>query len=126
MKFLVDVNLSQKWLRFLSDAGHEATYWTDVGHEADPDECLMNWARENNAILLTCDLDFGAMLAASGAEKPSVVQLRPWKHRPELLMGRLDLALKAYQRHLEIGVLLTIDLGNSRVHKLPLVEIEYE
>ncbi len=109
----------------MQEAGHEATYWTNVGHEADPDEYLMEWARKNNAIVLTCDLDFGAMLAASGECKPSVVQLRPWKHRPELLMGRLSLALKAYQRHLEIGVLLTIDLGNSRVHKLPLVEIEY-
>jgi len=125
MKFLVDVNLSNKWLSFLRGAGHESTYWTDVGGEADADESLMNWARANDAIVLTCDLDFGAMLAASGAEKPSVVQLRPGRHRPELLMGRLQIALKMYQRHLESGVLLTIDLGNSRVHKLPLVEIEY-
>jgi len=125
MKFLVDVNLSNKWISFLRGSGHESIYWTEVGGAADSDEVLMKWARENEAILPTCDLDFGAMLAASGAEKPSVVQLRPGRHRPELLMGRLQIALNAYQRHLESGVLLTIDLSNSRVHKLPLVELEY-
>jgi predicted nuclease of predicted toxin-antitoxin system len=125
MKFVVDVNLSPKWIAFLNKAGHEAVYWTDLGDPTDPDQEIMLWARNNGAIVLTCDLDFSAMLAASGDRKPSVVQLRPWKHRPELLMGRLSIALSAYQRFLDAGVLLTIDLAASRVHKLPLVEIEY-
>ena len=125
MKFVVDVNLSPKWVAELQARGHEAIYWKDLGAETDPDEFIMAWAQVNHAIVLTCDLDFGAMLAASGEEKPSVVQLRPDRHRPELLLGRLIFALNAYQRELEAGVLLTIDIGNSRVHKLPLVEIEY-
>jgi predicted nuclease of predicted toxin-antitoxin system len=125
MKFVIDVNLSRKWLHVLLAAGLEAVYWSDFGNEEDGDDMIMAWARDNNSIVLTCDLDFNAMLAASGASKPSVVQLRPGKHRPELLIGRLALALKAYHMHLDAGALLTIDFGSSRVSRLPLVEIEY-
>jgi predicted nuclease of predicted toxin-antitoxin system len=125
MKIVIDVNLSRRWLNAILSAGLGAVYWSDIGNEEDDDELIMAWARDNDSIVLTCDLDFNAMLAASGASKPSVVQLRPGKHRPELLIGRLALALKTYQMQLETGALLTIDFGNSRVSKLPLVEIEY-
>ena len=125
MRFVVDVNLSKKWAAELRNAGHEAAYWTEFGRETDADDIVMLWARENGAVVLTCDLDFSAILAASGDTKPSVVQLRPGRHRPELLLGRLTTALHVYRETLETGVLLTIDLGNARVHRLPLVENDF-
>ena len=122
MKFVVDVNLSYKWVAVVQSAGHAARYWTDIGSETDADEIIMSWARDNGAIVLTCDLDFSAILAASGDTKPSVLQLRPGRHRPELLMRPLSIALQKYREALDSGVLLTIDFANARIHRLPLVE----
>jgi len=36
----------------------------------------MNWARENDHVVFTHDLDFCTTLALTNAEKPSVVQVR--------------------------------------------------
>ena len=37
---------------------------------------IMGWAADHGAIVLTHDLDFSAILAASGDRSPSVVQIR--------------------------------------------------
>ncbi|MEZ6079507.1 MAG: DUF5615 family PIN-like protein [Pirellulaceae bacterium] len=40
------------------------------------DNVLMQWAVDHDSIVLTHDLDFGAMLVATQDAKPSVVQVR--------------------------------------------------
>ena len=120
MKFVVDVNLSPNWLAVLRAAGHEADYWTDIGASNDADDAIMAWARDNNAHVLTIDLDFGAILAASGAEKPSVVQFRPGRHLPGGLIGQLNAAIAHCARALENGALITIDQKSTRVCILPI------
>ena len=122
MKFVVDVNLSKLWVMALEGAGHEAHYWADLGRADDNDEVIMQWARVNSAHILTCDLDFSAILAASGAERPSVIQFRPGRHLPQRLMGKLMIALRMYEKALDNGALVTIDHRNSRVRVLPLSE----
>ena len=122
MKFVVDVNLSRNWLSVLQGEGHDAVYWNDLGDPSAADSEIMDWAREHDAVVLTCDLDFSAILAASSATKPSVVQFRPGRHRPALLMGKLLLALRRYQSELQKGALVSIDQHASRVHHLPLTD----
>jgi len=74
MKVLVDMNLSPDWAGFLAEAGFEAVHWSKVGSKSATE--LMKWAAENDHIVLTADLDFGAILAATHGIKPSVVQMR--------------------------------------------------
>lgn len=120
MRFLVDENMSRKWVRELKAKGHRAEHWLEVGRRGAIDEILMSYAREHKAIVLTCDLDFGDILAASGSLTPSVLQLRPGKTRPELLISEVILAINKYGHMLESGALLTIDNRRSRVRALPL------
>ncbi len=122
MKFVVDVNLSRNWLPALQGEGHDAVYWNDLGDPSAADSEIMDWARVHDAVVLTCDLDFSAILAASSATKPSVVQFRPGRHRPALLLGKLLLALRRYQSELQNGALVSIDQHASRVHHLPLTD----
>lgn len=120
MRFLVDENLSRKWVRELVAHGHEANHWLDIGNRAAPDAAILLHARSVNAVVLTCDLDFGDILAATGSKTPSVLQLRSGRMRPERLMPRVLSAIVQYGRLLEEGVLLTIDLKKSRARALPL------
>ena len=48
MKFLVDMNLSPSWVRFLVEAGFEAVHWSDVGAGDALDSELMRWAAEHS------------------------------------------------------------------------------
>lgn len=76
MTVLVDVNLSPTWIGFLRDSGIEAHHWSEIGELTEPDESLLTWAIDQAAVILTHDLDFGALLAIGGHQTPSVVQLR--------------------------------------------------
>jgi len=82
----------------------------------------MRWARANSHIVFTHDLDFGALLAASQARGPSVIQVRTQDVMPEHLESRLIPLLRQYQSLLEKGALITIDERKSRVRILPLAE----
>ena len=69
MKLLVGMNLSPRWIPFLSGAGWEATHWSAVGKANASDSEIMTFAAANEYVVLTNDLDFAAILAASHHEK---------------------------------------------------------
>lgn len=71
MKILVDMNLSPAWLPLLRDAGFDAVHWSAVGAPNAPDAELFAWARQNNCIIFTHDLDLRRVLDAS----PSLIFL---------------------------------------------------
>jgi predicted nuclease of predicted toxin-antitoxin system len=75
-RLLVDMNLSTEWIPLLKAAGHEAVHWSEVGDPRAPDTELMTWASSSGYAVFTHDLDFGTVLALSGADGPSVLQVR--------------------------------------------------
>lgn len=120
MKILVDMNLSPRWVTALQAAGIEAHHWSTVGAPNAPDEDVLSWTAANGFVLLTNDLDFGAILASSGANIPSVIQIRTEDLRPEVLAGRVASTLAQLARALADGALVTIEPARERVRILPL------
>ena len=120
MTILVDMNLSPRWVDVLVAAGHDAVHWSTVGAPDAPDPVLMAWARDRRAVVFTNDLDFSAILAASGGRAPSVLQLRAQDLMPGA-MGRTVLAaLAQFRADLDAGALVTLDARRGRARKLPL------
>jgi len=70
MKLVVDMNLSPRWIGILADAGVQALHWSTVGKANAPDAEIMAWVVANDDVVLTHDLDFGAILAATHGVKP--------------------------------------------------------
>jgi predicted nuclease of predicted toxin-antitoxin system len=120
MKVLVDMNLSPDWARFLGEAGFEAVYWSKVGSKTATDSELMQWAAENAYIVLTADLDFGAILAATHGTKPSVVQVRGDLLSPHAIGSAVARALRQARQELLDGALISIDAVHARLRILPL------
>jgi predicted nuclease of predicted toxin-antitoxin system len=120
MKFLVDMNLSPRWVELLLLAGHEATHWSDIGEVTATDAHIMAVAADEGAVVLTNDLDFGTILAARGHSGPSVIQLRAADLRPESLGDLLLAAITQVAEELRDGALVTVDPGRTRVRVLPL------
>jgi len=119
-RILVDMNLSSEWIPLLVAAGHEAFDWSEVGDPRAPDTALMQWALDNAYAVFTHDLDFGTMLALSGASGPSVLQVRCLNVLPEAI-GPLVLALlRTYANEIEQGALVVADERRERVRILPL------
>lgn len=120
MKILVDMNLSPRWVAAIQSAGLDAVHWSAVGNPAAHDHEVIAWAVSNNALLLTHDLDFGAILAASGDLKPSVLQLRTQDLTPDQLAPKLVDLVRRLATELEQGALVSFDPERARVRLLPL------
>jgi len=119
MKLLVDMNLSPQWIPFLRDAGWEAIHWSDVGKEAAGDAEIMAYATAHDYVVVTHDLDFGAILAVTHGKKPSVVQIRSEDVSPKVIGRQTVAALRHVQSELEAGALLTIESERIRLRLLP-------
>jgi len=106
MKILVDMNLSPDWVPVLKDAGLEALHWSEVGDPSAPDQVVMDHASAHGYVVFTHDLDFGAILAATNAAAPSVLQIRTQDVDPASLAKTVISVLRQCQRHLESGAAL--------------------
>lgn len=120
MKLLVDMNLSPRWVDTLATAGIEAAHWSTLGAANAPDALIMAYARAHDFVVLTHDLDFSAILAATHGEKPSVVQIRAEDVSPDVIGRQVLDALRQMAAELEEGALLTIDPNRTRLRVLPL------
>ena len=120
MKLIVDMNLSPHWVNILADAGIEAAHWSALGANNAPDSVIMAYARANNYVVFTHDLDFSAILAATQGDKPSVVQIRSEEVSPDVIGKHVIAALRQMATELEEGALLTIDPSRTRLRVLPL------
>ena len=114
------MNLSPRWVGVLTDAGIEAVHWLTLGEINASDPEIMAYARSNNYVVLTHDLDFSAILAATRCEKPSVVQIRVGDVSPGAIGAKVIGALRQMASELEEGALLTIDPARTRLRVLPL------
>ncbi len=120
MKILIDMNLSPVWVRVLEEAGHSAIHWSTIGAQNAPDREVLLWARENSHLLFTHDLDFGAILAATEAVGPSVIQIRTQDITPDHAKNLLLTILDQFAENLLQGALISADEAKSRVRLLPL------
>ena len=120
MKVLVDMNLSPRWVGVLIGAGIDAAHWSAVGAHDAPDQEIMAHALANGFVVLTHDLDFSAILAATQGKKPSVVQLRADNTSPDVIGREVLDALTQMDADLRDGALLTVEPGRTRLRVLPL------
>ena len=120
MKFVVDVNLAPRWVEVIVEAGHEAVHWSGVGALNAADIEIMAWAAEKGFVVFTHDLDFGAILASSGSPGPSVVQLREQLVDPSVIGSIAIAGILEFQRQLEEGAIVSIDMRRARARILPI------
>ena len=121
MRIVLDMNLSPQWVPFLQRAGFECVHWSELGDARAPDEEVLAWARENGCVLFTHDMDFGALLAATRARGPSVLQVRAKDTMPATIGHDVVRALHFRKDEILRGALVTVDRAKSRVRVLPLL-----
>lgn len=119
MKVLIDMNLSPDWVNVLEQNGLDVVHWKDIGDPRASDITIMSWARENDHIVFTRDLDFGTLLATTNEEGPSVIQVRVSDVLPQTLGELLVKVIFMHQSDLESGVLITLTEDRVRLRSLP-------
>jgi predicted nuclease of predicted toxin-antitoxin system len=120
VKLLVDMNLSPSWVGQLARYGFDPVHWSAIGAPTAPDDEILAWARDQGFVVITNDLDFSAILAATSGAAPSVVQVRMQDLLSNAAVDVVARALEAYREEVEGGALLSIDESGTRVRMLPL------
>ena len=120
LQLLLDMNLSPRLAGVLQSRGWEAIHWSEVGEATATDAELMAWARSNDRVVVTHDLDFGTILATTGADGPSVLLIRA----QDVLQGSLEellvRVLGEHEEELSAGALIVLDELRTRIRILPL------
>ncbi len=80
----------------------------------------MAYADAHGFVVLTHDLDFSAILAASRNLKPSVVQIRTEDTSPDVIGIDLIRVLAQFAAELDASALISFDVLRARVRLLPL------
>ena len=120
MKFLIDMNLSPRWVEAFRSAGWSCHHWMNEGPPTASDREIMAFARDRGFIVITHDLDFSAILAATQALGPSVVQIRADNLDPRVLGTHVLRAVSQQEVALRAGALLAVRGDSSRIRVLPL------
>lgn len=121
MRFLADMGIARDVLAALRALGHEADHLSELGLHRLPDDGILQKAGTETRIILAHDLDFGRLLALSGASGPSVITFRLADMRPQNVEKRLLDVLDSYESELEQGAAITVTDGNVRCRTLPIL-----
>lgn len=121
MKILIDMNLSPAWRAVFVKEGWTARHWSEIGHPSAPDKEILDWAKINGYVVFTNDLDFGAILAATNAQAPSVVQIRTQDLTPDAAGPAVIRGIRSLRKMIEErSVLITFDESSTRARILPI------
>lgn len=120
MKILIDMNLSPDWVPVLKRAGYDAVHWSSVGNATDSDPTILQWARQEDRLLFTHDLDFGTLLASTRGAGPSVLQIRTHDVLPDAIATLIVNLLQDHAAAISQGALISVDEASARVRILPI------
>jgi len=104
----------------LREAGHDAVHLRDEGLHKIEDSDILGRARSESRIVLTFDLDFADLLAASGEKLPSVIIFRLRNQTPSSVRPRLFEVLSECETDLTAGAVVVVEETRYRVRRLPI------
>lgn len=94
-------------------------HWSTVGDPRATDSVIMDYARSNDLVVFTHDLDHATILATTKARGPSVIQVRTQDVTPDHLGALVMAAIHEHARALVSGAVVTIDEAAAPTRILP-------
>jgi predicted nuclease of predicted toxin-antitoxin system len=115
MRFLLDVNASGAVLRWLMAHGHDVR---EVGSKDTKmtDEEIINWAVDEQRIIITTDTDFEEMIWRQGRLHCGVLRLENLPRTERIML--LQDALNQYGNDLEQGCVIIAKSKKFRIRRL--------
>lgn len=119
-RLLADMNISPQTVTDPCRLGWETVRVDEILLATATDAEILERASTDNRTVLTQDLDFSALLAISGRDRPSLVTLRTTSSDPAFVTRRLLETLPHVETLLAQGTIVTIEDASYRVRSLPI------
>lgn len=120
IRLLADVHISPKTVADLQKQGYEIMRSSEVLPANAPDINILEFARIENWVVLTQDLDFSMLVALSKYSQPSLITLRLSSAKPDIVTKRLLDVLSQIEKALQEGSAITVQDESIRIRKLPV------
>ena len=114
------MNLSPKTVAVMQNRGYDIVRVSSVLPENTPDLLLLQYAAEDGRVIITQDLDFGALLAIHGYDRPSVITLRLSGADPDTITERLIEVIPQIENSLSEGAAVTVEDRLVRIRPIPI------
>lgn len=75
MRLILDRGVSRDAAPRLCNLGYDCTHLGEIGMSRATDKEILAFSLEKDAVVVTLDADFHAILAVAGASGPSVIRL---------------------------------------------------
>lgn len=120
MKLLLDENIAPRVADLLREREIDARHVSDYDLLGHADDLVMAAAIREDRVLVTADTDFGAILALTGAPRPSVLLLRGPGHSAEVRARQIADAVGSANDPLSLGALVVVEGARLRLRTLPI------
>ncbi len=114
------MNISPATVAALRQKGLDIIRASEILDAKSTDSAILKFARDNNRIIITQDLDFSMLMAINGYETPSLISLRINDPAPEIVTDHILRVLASLSAELGLGITVTADELTIRFRCLPI------
>ena len=120
MRLVLDQGIPRDAAAILRSLGHDCMHVGEIGMSKAFDEEILAFSLGRNAVVVTLDADFHAILAVSGAHGPSVIRLRLQGLGASKVVEVVRRVLASFDAELKRGSLVTVKALKTTCHRLPV------
>jgi predicted nuclease of predicted toxin-antitoxin system len=120
MRWLLDQGLPRTAADLLRAQDMDAIHVGEIGMAASGDPEIIEMAAREDRIVVTLDADFHALLAQSGATKPSVIRIREEGLKAPEIAKLVSRIACQFAENLSMGCVLTVHQSKARLRMLPI------
>lgn len=120
IRLVLDQGVPRDAAKQLRDLGYECIHVGEIGMWKAADNEILGLAAGKNAVIVTLDADFHAILAVSGASGPSLIRLRMQGLDAPNVVQLVEQVLTVYETDLRRGSLVTVKARKTACHRLPI------
>jgi predicted nuclease of predicted toxin-antitoxin system len=118
------MNMDWRSVVWLRDNGHDVTHLRDQGLQRMAYVNIFAKAQVEGRIVITFDLDFGDIAAATAGKGASVILFRLKNKRTSFVIRRLASTLDSCSLALENGAVVVVEDSRHRIRHLPIGKTE--
>jgi len=120
VRFLADMCVDVRIVKWLLQNGHDATHLRDQGLQRMPNGEIFEKAIREDRIIITFDLDFGEIAALTKSWRTSVILFRLKNTRTLHVIERLSSVIERFEDALKRGSIITAEETRCRVRHFPM------
>ena len=121
INILLDQGLPRSAASILRDEGWNVLHTGDIGLSRYTDKQILEYAQNEQCVVVTLDSDFHAILALTNASAPSVIRIRLEGLRGPELALLIKRIWPRIESQVKKGAMVTVTESGIRIRNIPLL-----